>query len=294
LFQRISRPSPAIVLSIVAVVLAMSGSAFAARTLITGKDVKDGSLTGADVKNGSLSLADIGKSSRDRLTGAKGDKGATGPQGAAGAQGATGPQGAAGPQGPPGPHGATGPKGDQGDTGPQGPAGSDGSWFPKGFFITNKSVGLTASGADFGPYTDGGSAGGSVLYTGLNGKKLSDITALVYRAKYTTDDDNTVGVPYLRVFLNDDAADVIFSPNTQPTPDIAEDVFHAWDVTAGTVRYDDDLGAGPDTSWADVLADHGDDTISGIYVSAGFSAGQNLHVLVSDLTVNDKAFHFGA
>lgn len=59
---------------------------------LTGTDVRDGYLTGTDIRNGSLTLADL----------------------AAG----TVRTGAAGPQGPQGPKGATG------DTGPQGPAGS--------------------------------------------------------------------------------------------------------------------------------------------------------------------------
>jgi hypothetical protein len=47
------------------------------------------------------------------------------------------------------------------------------------------------------------------------------------------------------VFLDGFTHDVIFSPNTQPVPSVAEDVFHQWDVTEGTVRYDDDPGAAP-------------------------------------------------
>ena len=41
--------SPAMVVACIAVVLAMTGSAFAARALITGADIKDGSITRADL-----------------------------------------------------------------------------------------------------------------------------------------------------------------------------------------------------------------------------------------------------
>jgi hypothetical protein len=245
-----------------AVVALLAGAGTAtASSLVTSKDIKDGTIANRDLST----------SVRSKLDKA----GATGPRGATGLAGPRGPQGVTGAQGP------------------AGPAGHDGG-LPNGVFVTNKSVGLTASGADFGPYEDGGSAGGSVLYTGLNGKKLSDIKKLVYRASYATTDNTDVGVPYLRVFLKNNAADVIYSPNTQPSKDTAEGDFHNWDVTAGTVRYDDDMGNGPDSAWQDIVAAHGNDVISGIKVSAGFSAGQDLHVLLSDLTVNNTALHFGA
>ena len=258
---------------VVVALLVVGGTGAAAASLITGKDIKDESVTGNDIKNSSLTGKDVKNKS---LT--KADiKGSV-----------------RGPRGAQGPKGDTGPQGPKGDTGPQGPPAPANGGLPSGFFVTNNSVGMTLSGIMFGPYADGGAAGGSLYYGGLNGHRLSEITELVYRAMYSTDDDNEVGVPYLRVFLNDDANDVIFSPNTQPSKETAEEVFHVWNVTAGTVRYDDDAGNGPDSPWATVVAAHGNDVISGIYVSAGFSAGTNLSAFLSDLTVNTKEFHFGA
>ena len=52
------RPSPALVLSFVAVFLAATGGAVAG-VQIGGKQIKDGSITGKDVKNNSLSGADV-------------------------------------------------------------------------------------------------------------------------------------------------------------------------------------------------------------------------------------------
>ncbi len=73
------------VVSLVALAVASAGGATAASLVITGKQVKNGSLTGADIKDKSLTAKDI--------------KGAAGPQGL---QGAAGVAGAAGPQGVPG------------------------------------------------------------------------------------------------------------------------------------------------------------------------------------------------
>ncbi|WP_370249948.1 hypothetical protein [Nocardioides sp.] len=54
------RPSAALIVAILALVVSMSGTAVAAK-MLTGKDIKDSSLTGKDVKNGSLTASDLGK-----------------------------------------------------------------------------------------------------------------------------------------------------------------------------------------------------------------------------------------
>jgi hypothetical protein len=151
----------------------------------------------------------------------------------------------------------------------------------------------SAGAGQFGPYANGGATGGSLYYSGFNGRTLGDVSALSSVARYNTDNNTTVGVPYLRIFLNDDANDVIFSPNTQPAPQKTdENVDNAYNVAAGTVRYDDDPGAGTDSPWATVRAAHASEVISGIYVSAGFSAGLNLSVLLTHLGVNADDFCF--
>jgi hypothetical protein len=83
----IKRPSPALVISVVALFVSLGGTGYAA-IKITGKNVKDGSLTGKDVKNSSLRTADF----------KRGDlpAGPRGPQGQRGATGGQGPKGAAG------------------------------------------------------------------------------------------------------------------------------------------------------------------------------------------------------
>lgn len=60
-----TRPSPALVISLIALFVSLGGAGYAAVS-VTGKDVKDGSLTGKDVKNSSLSGSDV---KDGRLTG---------------------------------------------------------------------------------------------------------------------------------------------------------------------------------------------------------------------------------
>ncbi|MFT4081255.1 MAG: collagen-like protein [Nocardioides sp.] len=94
----VTRIAPTAVAVAVTAVVVGSGGAYAAH-LITGKDIKDGSVTSADVKNGTLGKADLSSATQKALagaTGAKGAKGDTGAKGAKGDTGATGPQGESG------------------------------------------------------------------------------------------------------------------------------------------------------------------------------------------------------
>jgi hypothetical protein len=106
------------VMSTLAVLLALGGTAVAAAT-ITGRDVVDSSLTGADVRNRSLTGADVRDRSLRAVDFARGQL----PGGAAGP---------AGPRGPQGPAGAPGPAGPQGATGLRGPAGTLTGELPSG------------------------------------------------------------------------------------------------------------------------------------------------------------------
>jgi hypothetical protein len=258
--------TPGTVLGLIAVVFALTGSAFAAQSLITSRDIKDGTIKSRDL-SGAV---------KDKLN-KKGAKGATGAQG---------------PQGIPGTAGAKGEKGDKGDKGDKGASGL----LPADFAFTNTSARLTEAGVQFGRYGDGGTEGGSVRYDGLNGMTLSQITALRYTFSYDTSDNSPLGAPYLRVFLNNDTKDVIFDATECATESPAEKTSLTFNVIAGDVRYDDDScdGVPPDQQpWADVVAAHGSDVISGIYVSTGFSGGKDVYATLTGLTVNSKTFHFG-
>ncbi len=103
---RISRPTPSMAVSILALVVAASGTAYAANTIgsrdivnetVKGVDVKNGSLGSREVRDGSLKSRDFSKNAMPQ-----------GPQGPAGPQGPTGPQGPVGPAGQNGADGADG------------------------------------------------------------------------------------------------------------------------------------------------------------------------------------------
>src|SRR5688572_9513490 len=93
------------VMATIAVFAALGGTAYAG-IVVTGADVRNGSLTGADIKHRSIG----GKVLRKDVFSQQGGVGAPGPHGA------TGP---AGPAGPARPAGATGIAGPQGSPGPQ-------------------------------------------------------------------------------------------------------------------------------------------------------------------------------
>lgn len=152
------RLTPATVLAMVALFVALAGSATAAGTvLITGKQIKDASIGLADLnpaakrslrgQAGSVGpLGAPGSAGAQGVAGAPGAAGAQGAQGVAGAPGAAGAQGAQGAQGAAGERGLAGtqgPAGEKGATGAQGPAGERGPAGPQG-----------APGADFSSLED--------------------------------------------------------------------------------------------------------------------------------------------
>jgi hypothetical protein len=101
------RPSPATALAVVALFVALSSTSIAAplrdaaTRLITGAQVKDGSLTGKDLRDGSVGSADVANGGLLALDFKKGQL----------------PAGAPGVAGPKGDKGDAGSKGDKGDAG---------------------------------------------------------------------------------------------------------------------------------------------------------------------------------
>jgi hypothetical protein len=94
------------ILACAAVALVVGTTTATAATLITGKDVKDGSITGRDLKDRSVKQADLSRAIRAQLQ-------QVGAQG--GAPGTPGPKGDAGTVGAKGDTGAKGDKGEHGD-----------------------------------------------------------------------------------------------------------------------------------------------------------------------------------
>jgi hypothetical protein len=213
-----------------------------------------------------------------------------------GPRGVRGPAsvGKQGPVGPQGPQGAQGAQGDKGPPGPPGPPAPTMLRLSGDFSGTNATVATTLDGVQFGPYPDGGTAGGSVRYTGANGLTLAQITQLSFTVMHSSADHSPIGSPYLRIFLNADTDDVIFDPTACATTVPTESEFHTYEVTTGDVRYDDDPCVGSQQSWATVVATHGTDVVSGIYVTTGFTGGDTLAAILRSLKVNGTGFVFGA
>lgn len=87
------------------VLIIAAGATGQGRGLITGGDIRNGSVTSADIKDRTILARDLRRSLLNSLRGRRGPRGAAGPTGFAG------------PAGPTGPAGAKGDKGDKGDAG---------------------------------------------------------------------------------------------------------------------------------------------------------------------------------
>lgn len=102
--MRVVRSTEPVVLLIVVVslvaLLAGAGGAVAT-SMVSGKQIRNGTITTADIKNKTIRKADLARSAR-------GSRGPTGPMGPAGRPGVPGPTGAQGPQGAPGTSGQRG------------------------------------------------------------------------------------------------------------------------------------------------------------------------------------------
>src|SRR4051794_22122310 len=83
--------TPGVVLGVIAICIAMSGSAVAG-SLITSAKIKDGTIQNKDIKKGTISVDRLNKGTQKaiRLAAVPGARGATGATGATGAKGADG------------------------------------------------------------------------------------------------------------------------------------------------------------------------------------------------------------
>lgn len=119
------KPSPALIVAILALVVSLSGTSYAVSKLpknsVGAKQLKDNSVTSHKVKDGSLLARDFKKGQLP--AGAKGEVGAQGAMGPAGTAGTAGANGATGATGAPGATGGTGLTGQKGATGVTGPSG---------------------------------------------------------------------------------------------------------------------------------------------------------------------------
>lgn len=135
MLERLRRhASPPMIVAIIALVFATTGSAIAARQLITGRDIARGTITAQNLaRSARRSLAGPrGRRGPEGPRGAEGLMGPQGPPGSSGERGPQGPKGEVGPQGERGPQGGTGPIGPRGEQGPAGENGTDGAPGPPG------------------------------------------------------------------------------------------------------------------------------------------------------------------
>ena len=90
LLGRVARQSPALIVAMLALLVALTGTAVATTSALIGSaQIRNNSITGLDVKNRSLRPIDF----RGSVRGSRGLRGLTGPQGSQGAQGVQGPAG---------------------------------------------------------------------------------------------------------------------------------------------------------------------------------------------------------
>ncbi|MFL5660122.1 MAG: hypothetical protein ACJ8BW_02090 [Ktedonobacteraceae bacterium] len=160
--------------------------------------------------------------------------------------------------------------------------------------VTNSTVRLTPDGIVYGPYADGAVGGGSIRFHGMDGLPFSAVRNLAFHMRYTA--DKTPTEPFSRVFTVDadgNAHNAIFTPATQAYTGLGPGPFQEWLASAGTWRYDDDPGEGFDSSFDDIKAAHGDDIITSIGVTLGFSGGQNLTGLLRSMQINGNRYTFG-
>lgn len=103
------RPSPALVVSVIALVAATGGTGYAAAKLakdsVGAREVRSGAIASSELKDGGVRLKDLAADARP----AAASRGATGPAGPQGAPGTPGPAGGQGPLGPRGERGPAGP-----------------------------------------------------------------------------------------------------------------------------------------------------------------------------------------
>ena len=183
------------IVACVIVALVAGASSAAAAKLITGADIKNGSITGKDLEHPTIGRKALKKEAviKKKLS--------------AKVQDMLEEKGAPGPQGPVGPKGDPGPSSLTKVSNLNGP-----------FTTLGTAVALTPDGVAFGPYADGGTAArsGSVVYSGLNGKPLSSVRNLVYYARYVSDRPrpSASGRRICASSWRSNAHDAIFSPNT--------------------------------------------------------------------------------
>ena len=258
----------------VIVALIVGATSATAANLITGSDIKNGSITGADIKNPTIDSEDIKKGAVIKKKLSKAVRDALEQQRAEGRQG--------------------GDKGDKGDKGAararQVPPGETLSrWSPPpggGFSASNSLAQFTPNGVVFGPFTNSAAQSGSVRFEGADvvGQPVRDIAELTYSAGFNGTSDEP---PYLRILTDVNGDGFNFNDCCEPGLDDHEFAFIPvdtsrpgsvgtdgrlikYETTEGDWVYDTPLEAG--LTWDELVNLHGDEPIFLIAITAGGSA----------------------
>jgi hypothetical protein len=130
------------ILACVATALIVGATTATAASLITSKDIQDGSIQNRDIRPAVLTMSRLAPTTQKLIREkGSGGGGAPGPQGEKGDKGATGDDGAKGATGSKGEKGDTGAKGSTGATGPEGPRG------PGSTYVTSRYAQAASSEA---------------------------------------------------------------------------------------------------------------------------------------------------
>ncbi|MDQ2623432.1 MAG: collagen-like protein [Actinomycetota bacterium] len=174
----------------------LAGSATAARSMISGNQIKPGTVSSKQIKNRTITARDLarktirdlkqpgprGKRGPAGAQGAPGKDGSAGPVGATGAEGSRGEKGETGEAGPegekgePGEDGAVGPQGERGATGPAGPQGETGATGAAGEQGEAGATGPAGEQGEAGPIGATGADGvdGTSFYNPVPGSTVGE------------------------------------------------------------------------------------------------------------------------
>jgi len=168
--------------------------------------------------------------------------------------------------------------------------------------VSNSSVEQVDEGVRFGPYADGGAAGGTLLYKGGNGLKLSEVGNFSFTFSYNQRENWSGAVPYGRIWLDtnengvwDAGADkaIMFDPSKGGAfGTLSQGIDHSFGTSDNSVRFDDDSGIGGQRKWDDIVAAHGGEDVVMVGVTAGFTGSTNVSAMLKKLTFNGETFSF--
>lgn len=266
---RLHRPSPAMAISIVALIFAMGGSAVAAtKLLVHTRNIANGAVTNKKIHNGAVSVKKLDKALRSELANAGSARGiVTGSQGPQGQKGDMGPQGQAGKDGSNGKDGTNGlnpalpvdnvPAATAGGTQSALPGNVDiGQPGDQGFYFTgvnstakgsaqivNGQLELTGNGGDANPWV--GAIGIAKAFKNVT---LSDLSGLSYQ--WHVDVGHSYAAPTIHITLTGATQDskfksgftnLVYAPGLNSIINPAQGVLYQSDTSAdGALWYSSD------------------------------------------------------